>query len=227
MVEQDMMDIQPGAVAVAYVHLNRVTAGFGTSLARACLWRKNRIGGIVSASSPRQYLARNSAIDAFLQGPAEWLMWIDTDMTFEHDAIEKLLKTARKTGADMVAGLCFILERQNNVVKFNAFNWSGEDKEFQALEDYKDGEVLDVDGTGSAFVLINRKVLETTGPNWHKDWTDHPAGDGPMGHDLAFFYEACIVQGYRLVYDTAVEAGHIKHFELNEDSFRAYKEMQT
>lgn len=209
-------------VAVGYVHPNTVHEGFAQSLAKACLNPANKIVGIISASNPRQHVARNSVIEHFLEGPAEWLMWIDTDMTFELDAISRLLKTARKQKAQMVAGLAFIFKRQIGSLSPNAFLWNGTD--FEDVIDYKDGATLTVDGTGSAFVLIHRDVFKAIGHDWHQNWMHHPANDGPMGHDLAFFYEAVQTHGFKLVYDTNVKTGHIKHFELDEKMFRNYQQ---
>jgi len=217
--------IVPGTVTIGYVHPNIVTEGFARSLAQACLWQDNKIVGIISASSPRQHVARNSVITKFLEGPAEWLMWIDTDMTFEPSSIDRLRRTAHKKKADMVAGLAFIYKRHESVIQPNAFMWDAEGTDFVSVNDYTSGSILKVDAAGSAFVLINRKVLENTGPHWHENWMYHPSNNGPMGHDLAFFYNACVTLDYKLVYDTNIKAGHIKHFELNEDSFRSYQEM--
>ena len=219
------MKVAKGSVIIGYVHPNIVTEGFTRSLANLCLWTDNGIAGIIAASNPRQHVARNAVITQFLEGPGEWLMWIDTDMTFYHDSVQRLVATAKKHKADMVAGLAFIFKRHQSVIQPNCFLWDAEINEFLDVTDYEPGAVLDIKGTGSAFVLIHRNVLSTTGPNWHQNWMNHPANDGPMGHDLAFFQEACVEQGYKLVYDTNVKTGHIKHFELDEEAFRNYQEI--
>lgn len=217
------MDIIPDSVAIGYVHPNIVTEGFARSLANACRWPANKILGLISASNPRQYLARNAVIEEFLEGPCEYLMWIDTDTAFEHNAIERLRQIVNIKQADMAAGLCFIYERGNNVVKPNFAYWK--DDHFEFGDNYQAGEILTPDACGSAFVLIHRKVFEATGPVWHQNWVHHPATNGqPMGHDMSFFYDATITFGFKLVYDTGVKTGHIKHFELREQHFRDYQE---
>lgn len=214
-------------VVIGYVHPNTVHEGFARSIAESCLIPDNKIVGIISASNPRQEVARNSVIAEFLRGPAEWLMWVDTDMTFERDSIARLRATAKKHKADAVTGLGFILKRQANEVIPNGYKWDEDEGHFREVVQYTKGAVIPVDGTGSGFVLVNRRVFESFelnyGPTWHKSWTKHPANDSSMGHDLAFFYEVTQNLGFKLVWDTSVKTGHIKFFELDEDSFDRYR----
>jgi len=180
-----------------------------------------------SASNPRQTVARNAAIESFLRGPAEWLMWIDTDMTFHHDAIEKLLATANEWDADAVSGLGFIYKRMQEEIVPNGYAYDEEGKRFTEIEDYNPGEVYEIDGTGSGFVLINRRVFNDFPDKfWHRNWIEHPATGGEMGHDLAFFYEMTQVLGMKLLWDTGVKTGHIKHMELTEESYETYRELR-
>ena len=215
--------MEPDTVNISYVHPNIVMEGFARSLAQICLWPGNKILGLTSVSNPRHEVARNEAIRNFLESPSEWNMWIDTDMTFEHDSIEQLRATALKHDADMVAGLAFIYKRGHNVIQPNAYSWNGAEG-FKEMEDYESGNVYEIDGTGSAFMLTHRRVYEAwDNEYWHQTWREHPETGEPMGHDLAFCYRATQVDGFKLLYDTGVETGHIKHFELREDNFRAYQ----
>jgi hypothetical protein len=52
--------------------------------------------------------ARNTATAAFLSSESDWLLWIDSDIGFEQDALEKLLDRAHPDTAPIVGGLCFI-----------------------------------------------------------------------------------------------------------------------
>lgn len=212
-------------VAIGYVHPNIVTEGFCRSLAQLCLNPANKIVGIISASNPRQHVARNAVIEEFLVGPAEWLMWIDTDMTFELDAVDELRKAARSNKAKAVTGLAFIFKRQLGVVIPNGYMWDADEKAFREIVEYEKGRVHEVDGTGTGFVLVHRDVFEAfPDRHWHRNWMEHPASGSEMGHDLAFFYEMTQNLGMSLVWHTGVKTGHIKHFTLDEDSFERYRE---
>ena len=154
------MDVLEDSVVIGYVHPNIVMEGFARDLAKACLWRDNKIVGIISASSPRQFMARNSVIKSFLDGPGEWLMWIDTDMTFEPAAIAHLRANALAKDADMVTGLGFIFKRMDNIVIPNGYLWDEETSHFTEITDYVSGHTYEIDGTGAGFVLIHRRVFE-------------------------------------------------------------------
>jgi len=213
-------------VTVGYPHMNDVHAGFAFCMAEACLRPNNRIIGLVAASSPRQEISRNLIIEMFLEGPGEWLMWIDTDMTFGNEAIARLQDVAERQKADMVAGLGFIYKRGTNEIVPNAYFWDDEEKAHVEFKDYKPNKVYEVDAAGSGFVLVNRRVFEAWGDKfWHKTWTKHPANGREMGHDLAFSYRATQELGFKLLWDTTVKTGHIKYFELREEQFEAYKRM--
>ena len=218
-------NMEPNSVNISYVHPNIVTEGFARSLAQLCLWRPNLILGLTSVSNPRQEIARNEAIKNFLLSPSEWNMWIDTDMTFNYDAIEKLRDTALANDADMVSGLGFIYKRGLNAIIPNGYAWNEEERWFHEVEDYESGKTYEIDGTGSGFLLIHRRVFEAwDNEYWHQTWREHPASGKSMGHDLAFCYEATQNLGFKLLWDTDVKTGHIKHFELTEENYDAYRE---
>jgi hypothetical protein len=52
--------------------------------------------------------ARNTATAAFLSSASDWLLWIDSDIGFEPNALEELLSVANPETAPIVGGLCFI-----------------------------------------------------------------------------------------------------------------------
>jgi len=221
------LGVEKGTVNIGYVHPNIVTEGFARSLANLCLWQPNRIIGLTSASNPRQEVARNEVIKNFLRSPAEWFMWIDTDMTFHHDSIEKLRATADKNDADMVGGLAFVYKRGINTITPNAYMWDTDESHFTEMSDYESGRVYAIDGTGAAFILVNRRVFEAWDSEfWYQTWREHPKTGDPMGHDLAFCLQSKQEYGFKLLYDTGVKTGHTKHFELTEQSYEDYLRLR-
>ena len=214
-------------IVIGYVHPGVMQEATARSLMEICLHRGNPIVGIISSSSPRQHVARNSTIERFLEGKGDWLLWVDTDMTFDRDAPSRLLHTALKNKADMVAGLCFVYKRHASEIGTNAYMWNGETH--VEVDGYKPGTVIEVDATGSAFILIHRRVFEAMAAeqdedwyHWHQNYVKHPETGEPMGHDLAFAREAGKL-GFKLLYDTNVGTGHIKYFELTEQNYFDYK----
>lgn len=222
------MEVLPNTVAIGYVHPHTVFEGFARSLAETCLIRDNNIIGLIGASSPRQEHARNTVIEKFLYGVeysdkhvgAEWLMWIDTDMTFERDSISRLLHTAKTHKADMVGGLAFVFKRTSQELTTNAWTFDKDINEWVDIETYTPGQKYEIDGTGAAFLLIHRRVLEAGSDPWHNSG-QHAKTGKYMGHDLAFCYDNVVDGDFKLVWDTSVKTGHIKHFELTEENYAA------
>ncbi len=216
---------KPDGVCIAYVHPGIVTEPFARSLAELCLWKKNRIAGVISVQNPRQEVARNEGIRSFLKLQAEWLMWVDTDMSCDRDAIEKLLATANKHKADIVSGLGFIYKRTAQEIIPNGYMWSEELNYYVEIDDYKPGKVYEIDATGSGFILINRRVFEAWDNEfWHETWREHPRTGTPMGHDVAFCETSKRELGFKIVWDTNVRTGHVKPFQLTETNYLAYRE---
>ncbi len=214
-------------VYLVYVHPGIVHEGFARSMMETCLWPGNGIMGIVAASNPRQEEARNAAIQGFLDGVGDWLMWVDTDMTFLYDTIEQLVKTAHEHEADIVSGLGFIYKKETGEIIPSAYLWNEDGKEFRVIDDYTKGEVHAIDGTGAGFVLIHRRVFEAFDDKyWHKTWMEHPETGKMMGHDLEFCRRAT-GYGFKMVLNTKVRTGHIKSFELGEGDYDAYRASQT
>lgn len=219
------MKIIPDSVVIGYPHLNSVTEGFARSLAEACLTQENRIVNILATSSARQEYSRNITIEKFLEGSdglaGEWLMWIDTDMVFDRDAIARLVATAKKTGADMATALGFVYKREENKIIPNAWTFDKEEQKFVEVETYEPGRIYEIDGTGTGFLLVNRKVFGSYKDSyWHQSRV-HPSTGRYMGHDLAFCYDTVVEGNFKLVWDTSIKTGHIKHFEITEENYRA------
>lgn len=109
-------------VCIAYPHLDTFGANFVDSVLRMVAYDKqhgNHLlhnsglmnnGALAAVWGRSQELshARNTAAAAFLSSDANWLLWIDTDIGFESDALEKLLSVADPETAPVVGGLCFI-----------------------------------------------------------------------------------------------------------------------
>ena len=212
-------------VLLAWVHTGTVHEPFARTIAELCLHKPNRIVGITATTSPRQEESRNATIHNFLETDADWLMWIDTDMTLEKNAIELLLETAHQHEADIAGAIGYIYNRLTQEITPNGYHWDDDKKTYVSLWDYNPGETYTVDATGSGCVLIHRRVFESwDDENWHETWHTHPYTGGHMGHDLAFCFKSKREYGHKIVWNTNIKSGHIKPFELTEANYIAYRD---
>lgn len=153
--------------------------------------------------------ARNDIAKA-MEG--EWLIFIDSDMTFAPDTINRLLKAAERKDVDIVSAACF-----RKVPNYEpCFFWRIPDentKYFRKMR-YPKNELFEVDAVGSACVLIKRKVFETIPYPWY-EYTN------ALSEDLNFCRKAK-EYGFRIWIDPEIKIGHLTLLPVNETVFEAY-----
>ena len=203
------------AVTVAYVHPNEVTTSWhqallsliGYDLGSGCRvarggWLAMRCYGADGIPA-----ARNKAVTQFLsEKDADWLFWIDTDMGFEPDTVDRLLEVADPVERPIVAGLCFAQKQTvpdgmggwRTALAPTIYDWTtiegtGETG-FLSRREYPANTLLRCAGTGSACILIHRSVFErfaAAGNGEPYDRIPNPtAGGRLLGEDLSFCLRA-------------------------------------
>ena len=220
-------EVIPGSVLICTLRPEMVTAGYAQCLAMLCLENPfNSIIGYHGAKSARSALGRSKIIEeGFLPSPAEYLLWVDSDMVFVpktyaiiYEEMTRLRSRGEKCG--ITTALAFMYSDNEQKVLPNCF-FRGEDGRYEVRAAYKQNERFWCDATGVAFTLIHREVFEAVGPPWHQDWVTHPETHQPMGHDVNFFHEAA-KHGYRVRYCADAQTGHMKQFAVDERMWLNY-----
>jgi cephalosporin hydroxylase len=145
---------------------------------------------------------RNYAARLFLdKTPHEWLLFIDTDMGFQANAVHRLLEAADPVQRPVVGALCFAAMEaaydgmggwRRTIVptmyKLGKTNDDDADPSFCYFGDYDDDTVTPVAGTGGAFLLIHRSALEKLRAEHGNHWFDmmYDRADDIVGEDIAF-----------------------------------------
>lgn len=235
-----------GTVVVGYLDGGQWSACFGLSYRDLCLRdalgrqrivRENgrelrQLCGTGGISEGRNEVARQ-----FLDATdGEWLWFIDTDMGFAPDTVDRLVDTADYVHRPVVGGLCFAQRRTPrgdlHAEKFGivptVYRFVELDDElgFVPMADYPRDQAVKVGATGAACLLIHRSVLVKIREKHGDAWFDpivHPTGlkggRRVFSEDLSF----CIrVQGIDipLFVDTSVKTCHEKGgIYLDEDAF--------
>jgi hypothetical protein len=155
---------------------------------------------------------RNLLVQKFLKNTTDdWLLMVDTDMHFGLQEYDRLLETAQDK--DIVSGLYFANERPPRPAMYR---WD-ETGHGQAVMDWEDHDVLEVDGCGAGFLLVRRSVYEKMdhpesyhgrAGSWFTQNALGPA-DQLLNEDSSFCVRAQ-EHGYRIYVDTDVFIGHIK-----------------
>jgi hypothetical protein len=161
----------------------------------------------------------------------DWILFIDDDMTWQPDAVRRIVETQESTGADIVGGLCF---QRSSPHQPTMYITNPEGTGYTYHEVWEPGEIVDVDATGMAFCLItvkafNKIIRAQTGDDTaflpsHEDrkrinmapqffrW------DGRYGEDLGFC-KIAKAAGCRIVVDTGIEIGHVSERVVGKKEF--------
>lgn len=228
------------AVQIAYLHGPRVSHSFHQSLMHLVAYDKTlgldviqSMPIAVQCSGPNSLVeGRNLAVSKFLdEGDQEWLFFIDTDMGFRPDSLDALLVAADPVERPIVGGLCFAMKHMGPDGKggFNVrpvptlFMWAKNEKQgfgFATRFIYPPEMMVQVAGTGAAFLLIHRSILEEIRKKEGDHWFDLIAYEDqtPVSEDLSFCYRVGQLQRPIFVH-TGVKVSHHKDIWLDENSY--------
>jgi hypothetical protein len=170
---------------------------------------------------------RNEVARQFLDNTdGEWLFFIDTDLGFLPDTVDRLIASADEHQRPVMGGLCFAGKRQGRselggerfaiIPTVYAFVELEDEMGFAPVPDYGRDQVIPVSATGAACLLVHRRVLNKVRAKYGDAWFDpviHPSalrgGRRVFSEDLSF----CVrVQGVEetVHVDTSVKTCHEK-----------------
>jgi GT2 family glycosyltransferase len=229
--------VKPVKVAVAYVHGNEVAHSWHQSMQALIAydiankqhvinggWFATRYGtgGIIQA--------RNDTVHAFLtQCDADWLFWVDTDMGFAPDSVDRLLEAADPVERPIMGGLCFAM-REIGIDRIGGylvqptstiFDWVKMDtgqQGFYTRHDWERDEVTLCAGTGSAFLIIHRSVFEKIAAEYGNTWYSpvwNKSLNMSISEDLSFCSRAGALSIPVHVH-TGVKTSHLKQAWVDE-----------
>jgi hypothetical protein len=232
-----------GAVTVAYLHPNDVAHSWHASLTDLIGYDlttdDQRVirGGWIGMKCGAGGLdrGRTLTVEQFLrERDAEWLFWVDADMGFAPDTVERLLAVADRVERPIVGALCFALKETTTdglggyrtEPRPTILDWrdDGEKAGFQGRSWYPVNELVKCAGTGSACVLIHRSVFEKIaaehGPVWY-DRIKNPSTGDLISEDLSFCVRAGLA-GFPVFVHTGVRTTHQKTLWLGEPDWWAW-----
>lgn len=176
---------------------------------------------------------RNTGAAAFLSSESDWLLWWDSDIGAEENALETLLAVADPDTAPIVGGLCFIEGDYSHDFRGGLrsslaptlYDWawvephSGMPGAYKMVtrQEWPENSVTRVGATGTGLLLTHRSVYEKISA-WLREqgappniWFDRiPGPDGELcGEDISFCLRAHQV-GLPILVHTGVVTTHQK-----------------
>jgi hypothetical protein len=223
-----------------------VDAEFTNSLVGTLAWdmmrepEQRQLAGIrgyragVNIAGPRNQIVRD-----FLEHPerGDWLLQIDSDMTWSPDAVEQMLAVADPEETPIVGGLCFGATDGHLWPTLYELTEGDEGPYLvrRPLAESEIGSLVRVTATGGAFLMVHRRVFETIrdkglGTAAWPWFQEAELSGGPLGEDLTFCLRAGMA-GFPVHVATGVHIGHVKPTLLGPGRFvaqqRAYAELQA
>jgi GT2 family glycosyltransferase len=146
-------------------------------------------------------------------------------MTFEPDALDRLLKTAHPVNRPIVGGLCFGVSHDGKPWP-TLYRITG-DGEVLRFEEAPESGVVDVDATGAACLLVHRSVFEKIATEYPAPltWFAETVAFGQLWSEDITFCVRARAAGFQTVVDCDVRLGHIKPVSI--DSCYADRWLKT
>lgn len=217
-------------------HLNAATA--------TCLWSTD-----FSWVPPGQHVQRSVTQGSILtmqrneclkRMEGSWLLFIDDDMVWRPEAVGQLVLSWQKLQAQfeepvMLGGLC---HRRAHPYDPTLYAREAPSHGLYRFIEKWDTDIVEVDATGCAFLLIPETVLVAMATRAGTEWPPLAdrlnrlpppifRWDGMMGEDLSFCADAKAA-GARIFVDTRIEIGHIAEVTIGRRDFlRAVSERDA
>lgn len=225
-------------VVVGYCHPGNVHAAFHESLLDLLVYDvafNKRIvhggGRLAMQASANLSGPRNEVVKQFLEyGKADWLWFVDTDMVFAPDTLERLLEHADPVKAPIVGGLCFTTNQGQLSPTLYGLTGDEEDPTVIRFNEWPPDAMFQVAATGTGCLLIHKTVFERmidfvnpgTGKKgfnaafpWFQETTHN---DQPVSEDITFCWRAGILN-IPVHVNTGIHIGHVKEHQLTLDLY--------
>lgn len=162
---------------------------------------------------------------------SDWLLWVDSDIFLNPDALKKLWQTADKINRPVVSGVYFI-SKENEGSLMSPFPCLFNDVseyQIQYLHPLPNNEVVKVDNAGFGFVLMHKSIVPKMRKAHAGKGMFMETGDGQddhfIGEDIIFF-RRMKAAGIPLHAHTGAIVQHIKRFNLDFNYYAMYWTME-
>ena len=200
-------------ILIAIPCMDQVPSQFAQSL--ACLNRVDdcqvafQIGSLI-------YNSRNQLAIEGIKAECDYIFWMDSDMVFPPNALEKLIEDRGK--GDIITGVYYRRVLPYAPVLFKKLEITDDGCDWEGYDDYPTDGIFDLDGCGFGCVLTPTNVLVDVFNTYGNAF----APIGGVGEDLSFCWRArqC---GYKIVCDPTIQCGHVGHYVVDKTFHDAYK----
>lgn len=164
------------------------------------------------------YDSRNGLGKQALAGDFDYVLWLDSDMVFDPDLMERMFKKLQDEDLDILTGLYFRRVPPYSPVLFNSLNYGDNKATWSEFTELPENALIEVGGCGFGCVLMSTEVLMSVQSKFNTMFQPMQG----LGEDLAFCWRArqC---GYKIMCDTSLVVGHVGQCVANDKYWRAYR----
>lgn len=160
------------------------------------------------------YDARNQAATFAVQEGYDYVFWIDSDMTFEPDTLERMFKSIGDN--KFLTALCFSRRPPFKPCIYKEISAKKQDGMVEPyteiMYDYPRDQIIQIAAAGFACVLQKVEMLDVMLSVYGVPF--FPIAG--LGEDLSFCYRAKQI-GYNMYADTSIKIGHIMRMSVDEN----------
>lgn len=199
---------------IAIPSMESVPMKFAMSLA---LLRKAGDVQIGNIEGSLVYSARNDLARQAIKAEADQILWLDSDMVFSPDLLERMTKVSEDNNIDFLTALCFRRKPPYTPCLFDKLNYVNGKCYYTQLMSIPE-ERFRTEGCGFAGVLIKTDVILSVAGKFDGKLFDPLDG---MGEDISFCWRAreC---GYEIWCDPSIELGHCGQTIVTRQYFEAF-----
>jgi len=159
---------------------------------------------------------RNDIVNIALSLGMTKLIMMDVDHIYHPKTITKLLSH----NLPIVSALTW-----RRYPPFDSLMLRGDAKGYLPVDEWEEGELVEVDAVGAATVLFDMEIFRKMPAPWFKFRKDPETGAG-CGEDIGFCQDLKAA-GYRIFVDTSVPSDHLATIAINEKTNRLWRSMKS
>lgn len=176
-------------------------------------------GRITMESGSLVYKARNNMALKAIQGGFDYIMWIDSDMTFETNLVGRLLDDARQ-GKDYITALAFSRKIPCEPCIYKHITWEerpegGVRCGIDAYRDYPQESLFEIAGSGLAACLMKTDLLKEVGKEFKTAPFNPLQG---LGEDVSLNWRLRQM-GVKMWCDSRIRVGHVGWVVFDESLY--------
>lgn len=168
------------------------------------------------------YTSRNNLARKAIELGADYVLWLDSDMVFNSDTLERMFKTLKEKDLSILTGLYFRRVQPFTPVVFDKLEMTDNECKWTDFKEVPEKELFEVGGCGFGCVLMKTEVFVDVFVKFGDFFT--PING--VGEDLSFCWRArqC---GHKIYCDPSFFLGHVGNQIIGRNFYESYKTVRA